>query len=58
MQPFKRKVLCWFLWFKSKKLKRKQLLETISNRLAPPGMREAGSGPMSDKDLEVLKVQF
>ena len=38
----------------TKELDGMQLLESISNRLAP-GMREAGSGPMSDKDLEVFK---
>ena len=38
----------------TKDLEGMQLLESISNQLAP-GMREAGSGPMSDKDLEVFK---
>jgi hypothetical protein len=39
---------------RTKDLDGMQLLESFSNRLAP-GMREAGSGPMSDKDLEVFK---
>ena len=53
MQPF-REFFAGFFGLSQNNLEGKQLLETISNRLAP-GMREAGSGPMSDKDLEVFK---
>ena len=53
MQPFK-EFFAGFFGLSQRNLEGKQLLETISNRLAP-GMREAGSGPMSDKDLEVFK---
>ena len=53
IQPFK-EFFAGFFNLSQSDLVGKQLLETISNRLAP-GMREAGSGPMSDKDLEVFK---
>ena len=44
-----------FFGLSQKKLRRKTTFRNHIKQTCSPGMREAGSGPMSDKDLEVFK---